>query len=85
MEFLEKPYTLEEMKEKADEMGYISGNVSVGLYDIANADFETFLGILAEKLTGSVCLLDICAYPVGVKDDQVIICVSGNVAEIIRD
>lgn len=85
---LEEPYTLQEMKGKMDGDGYVTGKVAVPFSDIIDSDFEGFLDMLARKLAGSECLMDINYKPVCMENTEsgnadIIIEVSGNVSEII--
>ena len=85
---MQKPYTVEQMKEHQDENGYIKGNVAIPLSDIINYDLEGFLDLLALKLVDNECLMNINYKAVGIDDvdsGNIIIEVSGDVSEILMD
>ncbi len=90
MEYLTKPLTKEEIKERMDETGYITGNVLVGTDDMIDNNIDEFLDIIAERLTGSPCLMEINYEVVGVvgKEDKeraglIIMEVRGDASEIL--
>lgn len=92
MEYLTKPLTKNEIKEKTDENGYIAGNVLVDTDDMIDSDLEGFLDILSERLTGSPCLMDINYRIVGIVGSEdkehaglIIMEVQGNTTMIVDE
>lgn len=88
MKVLEKPYTIQEMKEKKNEDGYVTGCVAVALSDIIDNDLEQFLDLIAEKLVANDCLMDINYKAIGIIDvdsgnANIIIEVTGDVSNIL--
>lgn len=84
MDILKRPYTVEEMKAKADDKGYVSGNVEVDINEMINGDLDTFLDTVAEKLVNDIGLTDIKYEAVGVTNPTTIVFrVSGNISEIV--
>ena len=82
MKVLEKPYTIQEMKE------YMTGCVAVALSDIIDNDLEQFLDLIAEKLVANDCLMDINYKAIGITDvdsgnANIIIEVTGDVSNIL--
>lgn len=85
MEVMKIPYTAEELKEKADENGYVEGNVIVPFSNIIDRDLEGFLDLLGEKLVANECLMDISYKAIEVTEDQnVIIWVRGDASEVME-
>lgn len=89
-EVLEKPYTVEELKERMDGNGYVSGNVVIALGEIVSCDFEQFLDLCAIRLADNECLMDVTYDAVGIRgagtgDAGIVISVRGDVSEIVRD
>lgn len=83
MLILEKPYTEEEIKTKADENNRIEGVIKIEMAQIIHSDMEEFLDILSEKLVGSCLLSDISYKIVGHESDYVLLLsVSGDISEI---
>lgn len=88
MNIILKPLSLTEIKERLeDESTYIRGVVPIGLQDIVDNDFETFLDILSENLIGNVCLMDINYKCVGIEDEgqTLLIEVSGDVSNVLDE
>jgi hypothetical protein len=86
MSHLRRPYTSEEIRLNLDKDGYVSGEVAVELNDIINADFESFLDLISEKLTGAPVLTDISYEVSGVSGrGQVVIKVTGDPADLLND
>lgn len=85
---MEKPYTIQEMKLKQNENGYVTGYVAVPLSDIIDNNLDQFLNIIAEKLVANECLMDIDYKAVGITnvncgDASIIIKVTGDISEIL--
>lgn len=89
MTAMKKPYTVEEMKEKMDDNGYVIGVVAVPFHSIVNTEFEGFLDILSCRLVGSELLMDVDYNVVGIDktedDTNILVEVKGDVSEIIAD
>lgn len=82
--YLTKPMTIEEMKRNMNEDCFIKGNIAINLSDAIDNDFEGFLDVLSESLTGSPLLMDISYKVVGFEDgDILIIEVIGDVSNIL--
>lgn len=84
MEIMKRPYTIEEMKEKQDEDGFVTGCVAVPLTDVIDYDLEGFLDLLAIKLVDNETLMDIRYELVGTESSDLLIKVTGNVSEILE-
>lgn len=84
MEVMEKPYTIEEMKEKQDEDGFVAGCVAVPLSDLIGFDLERFLFLLARKLVDDETLMNVSYELVGTKGSDLLIKVVGDVTEILE-
>lgn len=82
---LAEPLTQEQMKAMKDEDGYITGIVSVDLSDIIDNNFEGFLDMTSEKLTGTKLLMDISYKAVGVDKGglTLFVEVTGDPSEIL--
>lgn len=90
-ETMERPYTKEELKERADENGYVKDRVSISFKEIADiVGAEDFRNMLGAKLAGehveniSFKAAEIKNVDAGM-DAYMIIEVSGNVSKIIND
>ena len=82
MNILEKPYTEEEIRTKANN-NRIEGVIKIEMAQIIHSDMEEFLDILSEKLVGSCLLSDISYKIVGHESDYVLLLsVSGDISEI---
>lgn len=78
MNVLEKPMSIEEIKEKKDANNRVEGVVRVPLENIIQSDIEKFLDIVSEKLVSPGYLYDLSYSPVGADGDYVLIRVSGD-------
>lgn len=87
MKILNKPLTIEEIKEKVDRNNYIEGVVPVSLVSIIANDHVGLLNIIHDNLVGSTqTLVDINYSIVGHLDEYTILfLVSGDVSLIIDD
>lgn len=56
---LKQPLKVEEMKRMMEQKGYIEAIVPVELNELLNGDLESFLDLISELATGSVCLMNI--------------------------
>jgi len=80
------PLTDEQMQGMADENNIIAGVIKLEISEMIDNDLEGFLDILSEKLTGSVCLMEIGYKVVGCTEDEcVLMRVSGDISEVIED
>lgn len=81
----ENPFPMELMEEalEGDNNGYIEGVVAVELSDIIDRDFDGFLDLLSEKLTGTELLMDINYQVVGHDENILFINVRGDVSDIV--
>lgn len=90
MKILTKPYTIKEMKaNKVDifETQYIEGYIEVSLDEIIKRDYEEFLDLISEKLTGSILLREVVYKIIGLNDqnNNIILFVSGDATIILED
>jgi hypothetical protein len=84
-EYLTKPYTTEEMKERADEQGFITGVILIDLEDAIGRDFEQFLDLLAIRLVDNDLLTEIEYSPIGILENgEIMVRVSGGIDEILN-
>lgn len=84
-EVLQKPLTIEEIKErvKKEDSTYIEVVVEVSLSQLIDNDLDGFLDLMGEKAVGSVLLQDIQYKLVAGHEDVAYIQVSGDVSGII--
>jgi hypothetical protein len=67
-------------------LGYVGGVVLVDLSEIINADHESFLDMLSERLTGTECLMDISYRTLRCdQDNQIMIGVVGDPENILDE
>lgn len=80
------PYTMEQMRTLRDENNYITGLITICVYDMIDMDIETFLDTLSTKLTGTTILHDINYEFIGNdNNDNLIFRVTGDLDLIIND
>ena len=80
--------TIEQMQElsKNDPNGYIEGVISFDLKDAIDNDFEGFLDIISEALTGTDILMDLNYSVVGAgPDGSIHLKVSGDPSSILGE
>lgn len=82
---LEKPYTLEELLEKMDDRCYVKAHIAVPFDGIIKMDIEELNDFVSMKMTDNVLLSDISYKAVGVRGDDIVIEVRGDVSETISD
>lgn len=79
MVVLYEPLTLEQIKKREDENGFIEGIIPVDLNEIINLDKEQFLDLVSERLTGCTALCNIDYSVIGsVGPQTILINVSGT-------
>lgn len=79
---LSRPYTPEEARRIADADGGITAIVGLGFYSLLGADEDSLGDQVSEAVTGSdVGLTDITVEPVGVNGGDVLLRVTGSIAE----
>lgn len=82
---LNKPLTLDEIRQMKDENNYVTGHISIDLSDAINNEFEEFLDMIAEKFVDNTTLWDINYKAIGVTPDgEIILHVSGDVSMILE-
>ena len=86
-DILTAPLTLAQIRERADEDGYITVVVGVDLEVIVQADLDSYYDLLSVLVTGSLVLQDITDRPVGADPatDVVYIEVTGMVSSARKD
>lgn len=81
---LSEPYTLEELKKRANDNNIVYGWVSLPLHQVIDFDFENFLDQLSLKLTGTE-LLSGTNYELVCNDaDNLIFYVEGDISLILE-
>lgn len=81
----DKPYTREELAEKKDGQGYVSGTFEVPLSDIVHRDEEALRDHLAVRLAGSEDVHDLLYEVVGYKDYHTLyLRVSANIEDLLQ-
>lgn len=85
LKYIKKPLTLEEIEANMDEQNYIEGVVAVKYTELLRKDYEEFLDLLSEKLTGNPCLQEISETMVGcdVENNLILYRVSGDASCIL--
>lgn len=81
---LSEPYTLEELKAKADDNNIVYGWVSLPLHQVIDNDFESFLDNLSLKLTGTELLSGTNYELVCNDNDNLIFYVEGDISLILE-
>lgn len=81
---LSEPYTLEELKQRANDNNIVHGWVSLPLHQVIDNDFEDFLDRLSLKLTGTELLSGTNYELVCNDDDNLIFYVEGDISLIIE-
>lgn len=74
---IEKPLTIDQVRERMDSDGYITGIVRANKNDLIDNDLEEFLDDVSESLVGGI-LEDISYEFVGVDKGDVLVEVTGN-------
>lgn len=90
MNIVLQPLTKKEIKEQADESGFVEGVVPVELSALIDNNFEEFLDLISEKLVGSPTLMEVqyevSHSPLTNEDEHtVMIKVSGNASVILEE
>lgn len=75
---LDKPYTLEEVRNLKDEDGWINGYVLMDLCEVIDHDLEWFLDEISERLVGSPLLQEISYKTISVRDETLLVYVEGK-------
>lgn len=83
--YLLQPLSMDELIEQQDVYGNVTDFVAVNLKDIIDGDFESFLNLLSEKMTGTCLLSDISYQTMGCEEGMVIFEVKGNINMILED
>jgi hypothetical protein len=79
-------FDLTELKARADEHGFVTDVITVGVDDLLRFDDEGFLDYVSERLTDTQMLADIDYTPVRVDGDGTIyLQVSGSIANIVDE
>ncbi len=81
---LSEPYTLEELKNRANNNNIVHGWVSLPLNQVIDNDFETFLDRLSCKLTGTELLSGTNYELVCNDDNNLIFYVEGDISLILE-
>lgn len=81
---LSEPYTLEELKQRADDNNIVYGWVSLSLHQVIDTDFESFLDNLSLKLTGTELLSGTNYELICNDDDNLIFYVEGDISLILE-
>lgn len=71
--YLTDPLTIDQIKASLDEDGYVTGDVLVDISDAIDGDLESWLDLCSERLTGSICGMDINYDTIGAIDDGTLI------------
>lgn len=81
---LSKPYTLDELKNRANDNNIVHGWVSLPLNQIIKHDFDDFLDQLSFKLTGTELLSGTNYELVCNNDENLIFYVEGDISLILE-
>lgn len=81
---LSEPYTLEELKQRANDNNIVYGWVSLPLHQVIDTDFESFLDNLSLKLTGTELLSGTNYELICNNDDNLIFYVAGDISLILE-
>lgn len=79
-EVLTEPLNASQIRERLDELNFVSGVVSVNLSDAIDGDLESWLDLLGRALVGHDTLMEINYKVVGLGDteDELLVLVTGD-------
>lgn len=83
VEYMKRAYTVAEIEEKMDSLGYLKGNIPFTLSELNNLDYDEFLDLASMRLVDSTCLINIETTPIGVENGKIIIEVSGDATMVV--
>jgi hypothetical protein len=77
--------SVNEMKTQMKKDKYIRGEVTISVEEMIENDLDSFLDLLAEKLTGSFCLMDISYNLLRIQEGEVVFEVAGDASLLIEE
>ena len=85
-DILLEPLTLQELKDKSTKQGILTSKLLVGLDELIDGDIDDLNDTVSERITGSCCgLTDISYEPMGSVRGNIVLRVTGNVADHIAN
>jgi hypothetical protein len=74
-----------EMQQMMDENSVVKGVIEIELAEVIDNDFESFLDVISEKLTGSTLLMGTDYSIVGRNGNAILLAVTGDASMILED